>query len=153
MWLRTKKLDRKSLVRTFSPKTMGRRFGLMRGGGSCVSLAASRFLAVHSLPVSREQDLSCRNLPLGCGHAERFLCLTRHCSSPILFGQPRTCLVVYDQTTSSKRHFSIREHCTDPSQPHFDGMLMYATNRLGRNVAKASGVSPSRNEQSSGCSH
>ena len=60
---------------------------------------------------------------------------------------------LFDQNTSSKRLCLMREHCTDLSPPHYDGMLKFATNSLGRKVAKASGVSPSRNEQSSGCSH
>jgi hypothetical protein len=34
-----------------------------------------------------------------------------------------------------------------------DGRLRFATNSLGRNIANSSGMSPSRNEQSRGCSH
>ena len=40
-----------------------------------------------------------------------------------------------------------------PLRQNQDGSLTFATNRRGRNVANASGVSPSRNEQSRGCSH
>src|SRR5260370_33647773 len=60
---------------------------------------------------------------------------------------------LFDHNASSKRHFPMREHCTDPSPHQYDGMLKFATNCLGGNVANASGVSPSRNEQSSGRSH
>jgi hypothetical protein len=40
-----------------------------------------------------------------------------------------------------------------PLRHSHDGRIRFATNSLGRNVAKTSGVSASRNEQSSGCSH
>ena len=40
-----------------------------------------------------------------------------------------------------------------PRRQNQDGSLTFATNRRGRNVANASGVNPSRNEQSNGCSH
>jgi hypothetical protein len=40
-----------------------------------------------------------------------------------------------------------------PLSHSHDGRLRFATNSLGSNVANASGVSASRNEQSSGCSH
>jgi hypothetical protein len=51
-------------------------------------------------------------------------------------------------TTRSDRHV----HITFAHVTGF-GKVKFATNSLGRKVANASGVSPSRNAQSSGCSH
>jgi hypothetical protein len=112
-------------------------------------------------------------IPLACGEAPSHL-------KPVQFGQdgvlcrghphracPRLLDVRLARCTSSlvkaRRLSGIRSTLSmvpnpaTPSPPRIVhqlyGSLTFATNRWGRNVANASGVSPSRNEQSSGCSH
>lgn len=93
-------------------------------------------------------DLSFR-LVRACAFAERVasLFLSNH-TNWTLGNSPEPA-----EANSLRNPWAMREPCTVPSPHQYDGMLTFATNCLGRNVANASWVSPSRNEQSSGCSH